>query len=79
VIDLLEGWMRLCEKHSCNLPQLVLAWTLAQDGITHVLAGARRPEQIQQNAAAGDLSLDAASLEQMQRDLTALGEPNHES
>jgi len=77
VIDLLEGWMRLCEKHSCNLPQLVLAWTLAQDGVTQVLAGARRPEQIQQNAAAGGLSLDAAARERMNQDLTALGEPIH--
>ena len=72
VIDLLNGWKPLCEKLNCNLPQLVLAWTLAQDGVTHVLAGARRPEQIEQTAAAGDLLLDADTLKQMDQDLETL-------
>ncbi len=75
VIDLLEGWRPLCGKFNCNLSQLVLAWTLAQQGVTHVLAGARRPEQIRQNAAAGDLSLDSETLERMTQDLTTLGAP----
>ena len=75
VIDLLEGWKPLCDQLNCNLPQLVLAWTLAQAGVTHVLAGARRPEQIEQTAGAGELSLNAEILEQMDRDLTTLGAP----
>lgn len=69
VIDLLEGWQPQCEKLNCSLSQLVLAWTLAQDGVTHVLAGARRPEQIEQNAAAADLSLDSQTLQRITQDL----------
>jgi methylglyoxal reductase len=72
VIDLLKGWQPLCEKLNCNLPQLVLAWTLAQEGVTHVLAGARRPEQIEQTAAAADLPLDAETLKRMDQDLATL-------
>ena len=75
VIDLLEGWKPLCDQLNSNLPQLVLAWTLAQNGVTHVLAGARRPEQIQQTAAAANLTLDMETLDQMARDLTILGAP----
>ena len=75
VLDLLEGWKPLCEGLNCNLPQLVLAWTLTQAGITHVLAGARRPEQIEQTAAAADVPVDAEALERMNQDLAALGTP----
>ncbi|TWU33281.1 aldo/keto reductase [Novipirellula artificiosorum] len=76
VIDLLQAWKPLCDEYNCNLAQLVLGWTLAQDAVTHVLAGARRPDQIRQNAAAGDLSLSAEIIERMNQDLTDLGEPN---
>ncbi|TWT85095.1 General stress protein 69 [Planctomycetes bacterium CA13] len=75
VIELLESWKPLCEKLGCNLTQMVIAWTLAQDGITHVLAGARHPEQIQQNAAAGDLTLDEETMRKINTDLAALGQP----
>ena len=57
IIDLLEGWRGICEEHGCTLAQLVLAWTLHQDGVTHVLAGARRPDQISDTANAADLQL----------------------
>jgi methylglyoxal reductase len=72
VIELLESWQPLCEQNDCDLPQLVLAWTLGQAGVTHVLAGARRPEQIQQTAAAGDLSLDSQTMQRMNQDLLTL-------
>lgn len=75
VLDLLDGWRPLCERHHCTLAQLVLAWTLARPGITHVLAGARRPEQIRETAAAADLALSAEDLATINEDLTSLGAP----
>lgn len=45
--------------HDATLAQTVLAWTVKQPGITVALAGARRPEQAQENAAAGELELAA--------------------
>jgi len=42
--------------------QLVLAWTLAQPGVSHVLAGTRSVEQAAINAAAGNLELSADEL-----------------
>jgi methylglyoxal reductase len=75
VLDLLEGWRPLCESHNCTLAQLVLAWTLAQPGVTHVLAGARKSEHIRETAAAADLELPAEVLARLTADLTALGKP----
>jgi len=39
------------------MAQVSLAWLLAQPGVASVIAGARSPEQVRQNAAAGDLEL----------------------
>lgn len=75
VLDLLAGWRPLCETHGCTLAQLVLAWTLAQDGVTHVLAGARKLHHIRETAAAADLVIPIPDLERMTNDLEALGEP----
>ena len=69
---MLAGWAPLCESHSCSLPQIVLAWTLAQEGVNHVLAGSRRPEQIIDNAAAAELDLGAETLAQMEQDLAGI-------
>ena len=75
VLDLLAGWRSLCDAHQCTLAQLVLAWTLAQPGVTHVLAGARKVEHIRDTAAAADLTLSTAELERMTGDLDAMGTP----
>lgn len=76
VLDMLDGWKALCHAHGCTLAQLVLAWTLAQPGVTHILAGARRPEQIKDTARAADLVLDSGTLARMGADLAALGQPS---
>lgn len=43
--------------------RLVLAWTLAQPGVSHVLAGTRTEEQAIANAAAGELVLHTEELD----------------
>lgn len=75
ILDLLDGWKPLCERHGCTLAQLVLAWTLAQPGVTHVLAGARKLHHIQETAAAADLMLSADEIAGITADLDALGQP----
>jgi methylglyoxal reductase len=75
ILDLLDGWRPLCETHGCTLAQLVLAWTLAQPGVTHVLAGARKIHHIRETAAAADLEIPAADLARITADLTSLGDP----
>lgn len=77
VLALLAGWKVLTDKYACSLAQLVIAWTAAQPGVTHVLCGARNEKQLQDNAKAGALQLEAADLERIRRDVINLGEPLH--
>jgi methylglyoxal reductase len=76
LLALLDGWQDLTTKYGCTLAQLVLAWTLAQPGVTHVLCGARRPDQAKENAKAGALRLEAEDLARLRRDVEGLGDPS---
>ena len=53
----------IARRREVPLERLVLAWTLARPGVTHVLAGTRTVEQAASNAAAGSLALDAEEIE----------------
>lgn len=75
VLDLLASWSDLTAQYRCTLAQLVLAWTAAQPGITHVLAGCRNTIQAMENARAGTLSLSPETLARINRDLDTLGKP----
>jgi aryl-alcohol dehydrogenase-like predicted oxidoreductase len=52
----------VAERHGATLAQVVLAWTIAQPGITSAIAGARTSEQARENAGAGALALAPAEL-----------------
>jgi aryl-alcohol dehydrogenase-like predicted oxidoreductase len=45
-----------------TVAQLAIAWLLANDAVTSAIVGAKRPSQIEETAAAGDVVLDAATL-----------------
>ena len=79
ILDQLAAWKDLTDKYACTLAQLVLAWTAAQPGVTHVLAGARNSTQLRENVRAANLALEPADLARMRRDVEALGEPAHPS
>jgi methylglyoxal reductase len=74
VLDVLAGWQDLLAKYDCTLSQLVIAWTAAQPGVTHVLCGTRTLSQLADNAKAADLALEPADLLRMRADGVALGE-----
>ncbi len=48
----------IAEDLGAPMGQVALAWLLAQDGVASVLAGARTPAQVRENAAAADLVLE---------------------
>ncbi|UOR05169.1 aldo/keto reductase [Hymenobacter aerilatus] len=52
----------LADDKKATLAQLVIAWTIAQPGITVALVGARNPKQATQNAQAGDVQLSAEDI-----------------
>jgi methylglyoxal reductase len=75
VLDLLAGWEDLYARYSCTPPQLVIAWTAAQPGVTHVLVGARRKDQAVENARGGEIELDPKDIQRMSQDVGRLGKP----
>lgn len=60
--DMLERFRPLACEHEATLSQIILAWTLAQPGCSHILAGARRPAQAVENARAGRIMLTDEQL-----------------
>jgi methylglyoxal reductase len=63
---MLERIRPIADRHGITLGQLVIAWTLAQPGLTHALVGARNPQQAIENAQAGSVVL-AADIEEIDR------------
>ncbi len=57
----------VAQRHGASFAQLMLAWTIAQPGITHALAGARNPAQAAENARAGGLELSAEEVAAVSR------------
>jgi aryl-alcohol dehydrogenase-like predicted oxidoreductase len=53
----------IADRRGLTVSQLVIAWTVAQPGLTHALVGARTAAQAVENARAGEVTLDPAELE----------------
>jgi len=50
--DTIEKYERFCAERGVSMLEATFAWLLAQPGLTSVIAGATRPQQIVQNADA---------------------------
>lgn len=57
-----EAIRPIAQEHEASIAQTVIAWTLAQPGITFALCGARNPTQALDNAGAGRIRLSAEDL-----------------
>ncbi len=68
----LDTASELCRAHDCSLPQLVVAWTLHQPGVTAALVGARSPAQVADNAGAMNVRLAASEVDLLGRLFTEL-------
>jgi aryl-alcohol dehydrogenase-like predicted oxidoreductase len=49
----MERYEALCAEAGVTMLQATFAWLLAQPGVSSVIAGATRPEQVVANAEAG--------------------------
>ena len=61
--QILDRMRPLAHQYNLSMAQLVLAWTLAQPGVSHLLVGARNPQQARENARAGSITLKQEDLE----------------
>ncbi|NBW97795.1 MAG: aldo/keto reductase, partial [Planctomycetia bacterium] len=66
-LDFVEALRPIAARLRCSLPDLALAWTAEQPGITSVLFGATSPEQVGINTRALAVDLD----DQARRDIAA--------
>jgi aryl-alcohol dehydrogenase-like predicted oxidoreductase len=66
VFAIVEGMRPIAERLGITLPQLALAWNLAQPGVTSAIAGSRSAAHTRENAGGGDVELDPKSLEELE-------------
>lgn len=64
-LAIVEAARPIAERLGVSLSQLALAWNWHQPGVTSAIAGSRNPDHVRDNAAAGDLELDDATLEEL--------------
>jgi aryl-alcohol dehydrogenase-like predicted oxidoreductase len=57
----------VAERVGGSPAQLALAWIVAHDWATAAIAGSRSPKHTVENAGAADLTLDAATMEEIER------------
>ena len=72
-LDFVESLRPVAARLGVAVPDLVLAWTAEQPGITSVLFGATSPEQVQENARALACELDAAARAEIAAAIAARG------
>jgi 1-deoxyxylulose-5-phosphate synthase len=51
--DAMERYQAFCDEKDISMLEATFGWFLAQPGVTSIIAGATKPEQIEQNVAAG--------------------------
>jgi aryl-alcohol dehydrogenase-like predicted oxidoreductase len=63
--DVLEAVQDVAEGRGVSMAQVALAWLVARPAVTSVILGARTTDQLRDNLAAADLTLDAAEAERL--------------
>lgn len=56
-LDLADDLKLLAEKYNCTVAHIAIAWIRAQGWNINVICGARKAQQIEENAAASEISL----------------------
>ena len=63
--DILDVVTGIAQAHGASVPQIALAWLLANDAVTSVIIGARKRSQLDDNLQAVDVTLTAADLKEL--------------
>ena len=62
-----ERVREIAESRGHSMLELAIGWLAAQPAVTSVIAGATKPEQVEQNVAAAAVQLDAETMEELQQ------------
>ena len=60
--DCIDAMRPIAEAHDCSVARVAQAWLLHQPGVTSIIVGARKPDQLADNLAAADLQLSDDEL-----------------
>lgn len=80
-LEIAEELKRFAADKGVSLPQLAVAWTLANPAVDVAIVGARRPDHIEGTAPAADVDLspdDLAEIEKIMQGAVAVGGPSPE-
>jgi aryl-alcohol dehydrogenase-like predicted oxidoreductase len=69
-LTVVERLKRIADEREISLPQLALAWTLANPAVQVAIVGARRPAQLDETATAADIELSDIDLKEINEILT---------
>lgn len=72
ILEMLQGWMPLTEKYRCSLSNLIISYTASTINGLNVLCGARKPEQIRDNAGALSVELEQNDIQMLDRQAAEL-------
>ena len=61
-LELVEGLRPIAERYGKTPAQLALAWVLSRPEVTGAITGARRPSQVDETVVAGDWTLSAGDI-----------------
>ena len=64
---LLDTLREVASELNCTLAQLALAWCLKRQGVSSVIVGATKPEQVTENAKAADLEIPDGLWETLEK------------
>ena len=59
VLERVQGLQPIAEELGITMAQLALAWVLREPNVASAIVGASRPQQVEDNAAASGIELDA--------------------
>ncbi len=80
-LGVVERLKTVAEERGITLPQLAVAWTLAQPAVQVTIVGARRPVHVEESAAAADITFapeDLAVIDAVLADATPVWGPHPE-
>jgi aryl-alcohol dehydrogenase-like predicted oxidoreductase len=63
VLEAVQQLVPIADGLGITMAQLALAWVLREENVASAIAGASRPEQVEENAAASGIELDEATLQ----------------
>src|SRR5205814_9106673 len=63
--ELLDKWEAFARERGHSMTELAFAWLLSQPEVASVIAGATRPDQVDENVAAGAWRLSVAEMQEL--------------